>query len=59
MNGKRIFIRSTLTAVLPIILVWTFFETLRREIKSAFRYAWLDVRIDIEDYRREMRREDY
>lgn len=59
MTGKRIFVRSALTAALPFILIWAFVETLLREMRSAFRFAWLEARINLEDYHRQMEREDY
>jgi hypothetical protein len=59
MTGKQIFVRTTLTLALPLILIWAFAETLLREIGSAFWYAWNDVQQNVEAYRREMRREDY
>jgi ABC-type arginine/histidine transport system permease subunit len=59
MPAKRIFVRSMLTAGLPLILIWAFAETLWRELRSAFRFAWLAVRENIEAYHREMGRDDY
>ena len=58
-TGKQIFVRSALTIALPFILIWSFFATLFAEMKSAFWYAWSDVRGDFDSYRREMRWEDY
>ena len=59
MTGRHIFIRSSLTVALPFILIWAFVETLFREMRSAFWHARLEVRANIEAYRREIRRKDY
>lgn len=59
MTTKQIFIRSSLTVALPFILIWAFVETLCRELRSAFRFAWLEVRANIEAYHRMMRQKDY
>jgi hypothetical protein len=56
---KQIFIRSSLTVALPFILIWAFVAQLAHEMRSAFRFAWLEVRANIEAYHREMRRKDY
>jgi hypothetical protein len=52
-----LFVRTALTLLLPIILIWVFVEKLCREIVSAFRYAWLEVRENCEVYRDLMRRD--
>jgi hypothetical protein len=59
MTGKRIFIRSMLMVSLPLVLIWAFAEELWRGLRSAFRFAWLEVRANIAAYRNEMHREDY
>lgn len=59
MTTKQLFIRSALTAGLPFILIWAFVETLLHEMRSAFRFAWLEVRANIAAYREEMQRKDY
>lgn len=59
MTGKQMFVRTTLTLGLPFILVWAFFEVLLRDVRSAFWFAWLEVRCNVESYHREMEREDY
>ena len=59
MTGKQIFVRSALTVGLPVILIWAFVEELWRGILSAFRFAWLEVRMNIAAYREQMKREDY
>jgi hypothetical protein len=56
---KRMFVRSALTIGLPLILIWAFVEELWRGIRSAFRFAWLEVRMNIAAYREQMQREDY
>jgi ABC-type arginine/histidine transport system permease subunit len=53
------FVRSALTIGLPLILIWAFVEELWRGIRSAFRFAWLEVRMNIAAYREQMQREDY
>lgn len=45
------FVRSALILALPFILAWAFCSTLVREIKSAFWYAWQEVRIECESFR--------
>jgi hypothetical protein len=59
MTGRQIFIRSALTVSLPLVLIWAFAEELWRGLRSAFRFAWLEVRANIAAYRKEMGREDY
>jgi hypothetical protein len=59
MTGRQLFIRTSLTAALPFILIWAFVETLGREIKSAFWYARNEVQQNIAAYREMMKREDY
>lgn len=59
MTGKRILVRSLLTLGLPLILIWAFAEELWRGIRSAFRFAWLEVRANVDAYRKHMQREDY
>jgi hypothetical protein len=59
MNGKQIFFRSVITIGLPLILIWAFVEELWRGIRSAFRFAWLEVRANLASYRELMHREDY
>ena len=51
-----LFVRTALTLLLPIILIWVFVDKLCREIISAFRYAWLEVRENCDVYRELMRR---
>jgi hypothetical protein len=58
-TGKQVFIRTVVTVALPFILIWAFSAELWQGIKSAFYYAWLEVQIGCDDYRRQMRREDY
>jgi hypothetical protein len=59
MTTKQIFIRSALTASLPFVLIWAFVEEMWRGLRSAFRFAWLEVRANIAVYRELMQREDY
>jgi hypothetical protein len=59
MTRKRMFVRSAITMALPLILIWAFTEELWRGIRSAFRFAWLEVRSNIAAYRNEMGRDDY
>lgn len=58
MTTKQLFIRSLLTIALPFVLVWAFAEELLHNLRSAFRLAWLEVRANVETYRREMGRDD-
>jgi hypothetical protein len=59
MTSKKTFVRSVLTLGLPLVLIWAFTEELWRGIRSAFRFAWLEVRANIAAYRNEMGRDDY
>jgi hypothetical protein len=59
MRRKQIFVRSSITVALPFILIWAFVEVLCREMRSGLRFAWLEVRANVEAYHREMEREDY
>jgi hypothetical protein len=59
MTGKQLFVRSALTVALPFFIVAGFIIELYRGIWSAFRFAWLDTRGIWDDYRHEMRRDDY
>jgi hypothetical protein len=59
MTGKQILVRSLLTLGLPLVLIWAFTGELWRGIRSAFRFAWLEVRSNIAAYRNEMGRDDY
>jgi len=59
MTAKQIFVRSWITIALPFILIWAFAEELWRGLRSAFRFAWLEVRANIASYRDLMQREDY
>ena len=57
MNTRvKIIARVVLTFALPLFLIWAFFATLVCEIGRAFRYAWLEVRITVEQFWQEMRR---
>ena len=58
MTRKQIFIRSSLTVALPFVLAWAFAAELWRGLRSAFRYAWLEVYANVESYRDFMQRED-
>jgi hypothetical protein len=58
-TGKQIFVRTIITAALPLILTCAFVSELYSGIKLAFRYAWNDVHIEFNSYKRQMRREDY
>ena len=58
MTGKQIFIRSSLTIALPFVLIWAFAAELWCGLGSAFRYAWLEVRANVESYRDLMKREE-
>lgn len=58
-TGKQIFVRTGITVALPFILIWVFAAELWRSIRTAFFYAWLEVRINFDAYRTEFRREDY
>ncbi|MBT1509340.1 hypothetical protein KIP88_02400 [Bradyrhizobium sp. SRL28] len=59
MTTRQLAIRSLLTVGLPFILIWAFVAELWRELRSAFRHAWLEVRANLEAYHREMQRDDY
>jgi hypothetical protein len=52
--GHRI-VRAALTTALPLILIYAFCETLFHEMRSAFRFAWLEAKENLEAYHREMR----
>jgi hypothetical protein len=58
-TGKQFYVRTLITVGLPLILVGAFTVELFRGIKSAFRFAWLDVQINFDSYKEQMRREDY
>lgn len=58
MVWRRLFVRSMLTAGLPLILIYAFAEELWRGLRSAFRFAWLEVGANIASYRDLMKRED-
>jgi hypothetical protein len=58
-TGKQLFVRSIITASPPLILTCAFVSELYRGIKSALRFACLDVQIEYESYKHQMRREDY
>lgn len=49
--------RRVIVIALPPAIVWAFFSTLVREIRSAFYYAYLEVRICCSDARRDWRGE--
>lgn len=55
----KVFVRSSLTIALPFILIWAFVAELWRGLRSAFRFAWLEVRANIASYRDLMHREDH
>ena len=59
MTTKQLVIRSSLTVALPFVLIWAVFEVLFREMRAAFRYAWLEIKANIASYRDLMKREDY
>ena len=59
MTTKQMFVRSALTVALPFILIWAFVAELAHGIRTAFRYAWLEARINLETFHREMERDDY
>jgi len=58
MTGKQIFLRAALTLALPVILIFAFVGTLLHELRSAFWFAWQEVRLNVEAYRDHMRRDD-
>jgi hypothetical protein len=58
MTKRRMFVRSALTIALPFVLLWAFGAELWRGIRSAFRYAYLEVRANLASYRDFMQRED-
>ncbi|TYL72057.1 hypothetical protein [Bradyrhizobium cytisi] len=58
MTGKQMFVRSVLTAALPFVLAWAFAAELWRGLRSAVRYASLEVRANLASYRELMDRED-
>jgi hypothetical protein len=53
---KRTAFRIALVAIFPFILAWSFIATLVYEIGQAFKYAWLEVRIETGGFRKEWRR---
>jgi hypothetical protein len=46
------FVRSAMVIGFVPIVAWAFVSTLFREFGSAFKYAWLEVRINVEDMKR-------
>ena len=54
MTGRRLFIRSSLTLALPIVLVWAFTAELAKGLKTAVRFAWLEMLRNVESYHRLM-----
>ena len=50
--GMKYFVRSALIGALPFILAWAFCSTLIREVKGAFWYAWQEVRIECDSFRK-------
>lgn len=48
---KKWLVRITLAVAFPFILLWAFFAELIRGIRSAFWYAWADVRIECDSFR--------
>lgn len=40
--------RVLIVVILPLAIIFTFVSTFWREVGRAFRYAWLDVRIEID-----------
>jgi hypothetical protein len=55
MMGKHLFLRTALTVLLPLILIWAFVEVLFREMGRSLRFAWLEVKSNLEAYHRQMR----
>jgi hypothetical protein len=55
----QIFVRTIVTIVMPLILLYAFFAELLRGFRSAFVYAWLEVRCEWASYKFQMRRDDY
>lgn len=53
---RRRLVKTALCIVLPFVLAYAFASTLAREIGRAFRYAWLDAKIEITSFHRYMRR---
>jgi hypothetical protein len=49
---KAFFVKSMLVIALPSILAVAFLQALYREIKSAFWYAWQEVRIECASFRK-------
>lgn len=54
MTGRHLFIRTSMTLALPVVLVWAFLAELLVGIKSALRLAWLETRRNVEVYHRLM-----
>ena len=52
---RSFFVRSMLTAGLPFVLFYAFVSVLCVEILRAFKYAWLEVRIEFSSYCKLMR----
>ncbi len=59
MRAKTIYVKSVLTIILPFILIFAFIYELCRGVRSACRYAWQEILITIDDYRANMKREDF
>lgn len=46
------FVRGMLILAFPFVVPWVFFESLFKEICRAFKYAYLEVRINLESFKR-------
>ena len=49
---RLVLVRAALIAGAPLIISWGFLSTLLREIRRAFKYAWLDARLEASAARR-------
>jgi hypothetical protein len=58
MTGRQMFVRTALTVSLPLILILALVGTLLHEMRSAFWFAWQEVRLNVAAYRDHMRWDD-
>lgn len=49
---RLVLVRACLIAGAPLTISWGFLSTLLREIGRAFKYAWLDARMEASAARR-------
>jgi hypothetical protein len=59
MTRRQLFVRTTLTAALPFVLVWSFIAEFWRIFRTACWYGWMEATYNFDSYREFMAREDY